>query len=833
MSRPPAVGVGDGSPWFVRLDGTWRFTLAGSPDALPEGFEQRGFDASGWLEVSVPSLFTMMGDERARPIYTNVQMPFSQWPPRVPDENPTGVYRRTFGVPAEWDGRRVVLHIGGAESMVFVWVNGRAIGLSTDSRLAAEFDITDHVSPGADNVVVLAVVRWSASSYVEDQDQWWHAGLHREIALFSTDSAYLANVKAVGGLAIDGTTGTLAVDVEVGWAAGTARVDGWSVKVRVETLGGRAVKATGTLSGEVSVDRTPYRFVGHVVRVRAEVPEVRPWTHETPVLYRLVVTLLDNDGRTRETTALRVGFRRVEIQDKELLINGVPVLLRGVNRHDFDPVTGRVIDAASMRADIVLMKQMGVNAVRTSHAPNAPAFYDLCDELGLYVIDEANIESHAYIFSLCDDPRYSAQWLERGRRMVVRDAHHPSIIMWSLGNESRLRHQPRRACRLDPRLRPVAATALRGRDNGRPGGRWTRDRRAVGDVPADPRRRAVGRVVDPSVDHVRVLARDGQQQRQPRRLLGCDRVDARPAGRLHLGVVGPRTAADAAPTEPDASRTVATSATSPTTRTSASTASSGPTARRSPRSQEHKWLARPVRATPRDLRRGRVTITNAQWFTNLSWLRARYEVAVDGDVLLHGEVPLPDLAPARQGRWTFPCRMPSVRAGQECYLTLRYVTARATAWAPKGFEVGHDQLLLARKPAVQRAPRPATTTAVQVLDEHPRAVRVGRTTHSLRRHARPRPPARRPTAARARPGARGVASAHRQRRPEARAQPVENARSMEHARRRRAACPRRARRTLDEGAVWWRCGAPRSTGAATPSTMSSPGGSGSPSATTA
>ena len=148
------------------------------------------------------------------------------------------------------------------------------------------------------------------------------------------------------------------------------------------------------------------------------------------------MTLLDGEGRVREATALRVGFRRVEIKDKELLINGVPVLLRGVNRHDFDPVTGRVIDAASMRADIVLMKQMGINAVRTSHAPNAPVFYDLCDELGLYVIDEANIESHAYIFSLCDDPRYSAQWLERGRRMVVRDVHHPSIILWSLGNES-------------------------------------------------------------------------------------------------------------------------------------------------------------------------------------------------------------------------------------------------------------------------------------------------------------------------------------------------------------------------------------------------------------
>ena len=263
---------------------------------------------------------------------------------------------------------------------------------------------------------------------------WWHGGIHRSVRLRSTPPVHLADVRITAGLADDLTTGTLDVEVEVGFPEGADR-GGWRVEALLETLDGRRVLRT-PLAGDVPGHTFPYLYEGALVRLGATVPGVRAWSSERPDRYRLVVSLLDRDGVVREVVAQHLGFRRVEVRARELLINGRPVLIRGVNRHDFDPDTGRVVTVEQMRADLVLMKRFGFNAVRTSHSPNAPEFYDLCDELGLYVIDEANVESHAFITSLCHDPRYEAAWMERGKRMVRRDRNHPSIICWSLGNES-------------------------------------------------------------------------------------------------------------------------------------------------------------------------------------------------------------------------------------------------------------------------------------------------------------------------------------------------------------------------------------------------------------
>ncbi len=438
-------GARDGSPWFRRLDGRWRFTLAGSPEAAPAGFEQPGFDDSAWARVAVPGCWTMQpppvagdgADGLDRPVYTNVQMPFRPRPPFVPQANPTGSYRTSFTVPRAWRGRRVVLHVGAAESVLFVWVNGHAVGMSKDSRLAAEFDVTDHVRIGRRNSLCAMVVRWSDASYVEDQDQWWHAGIHREVVLYSTAPTYLADVEAIGGLAADLRTGTLDVRVEVGWSASPSglRPDaGWRVEVQLESLGGQRVGRSERL--EIPWRAGPYEFEGHVARWHLDVPGALRWSHETPSLYRVVVTLFDPSGAVREVNACRVGFRRVEVRGTAFLVNGAPVTFFGVNRHDFDPDTGRVVTEEQMRAELVLLKQFGFNALRTSHSPNDPRLLDLCDELGMMVVDEANIESHALNFSLVHDPRYRAQWMERGCRMVERDKNHPSVVMWSLGNES-------------------------------------------------------------------------------------------------------------------------------------------------------------------------------------------------------------------------------------------------------------------------------------------------------------------------------------------------------------------------------------------------------------
>ncbi|HEX5094999.1 MAG TPA: glycoside hydrolase family 2 TIM barrel-domain containing protein, partial [Acidimicrobiia bacterium] len=438
--QPEVTGIGrlpmhtplvdrDG-PWCHSLDGRWRFLYLDRPEDAPAGFSDADFDVRAWDEVDVPGCWTMQGYDR--PIYTNVRMPFDGAPPTVPDANPAGIYRTEFSLPESWRGQRVVLHIGGAESVVFVWVNGVSLGMSKDSRLEAEFDITEHARFGARNVLTTQVVRWSDASFVEDQDQWWHAGLHRSVFVYTTPRTHIADVQVDASIADDLVTGVLRATVAVDFAE-DERVAGWTVHVRCETQRGRAL---AQLSGEVPKTRAPYVFAGHVVRLQGEVAKVAPWSAEEPVLHTLFVSLVDPDGKARERVRLRVGFRRVEILGRELLVNGEPVLLRGVNRHDFDPDTGRVVTVDQMRADLVLMKQFGFNAVRTSHSPNDPRFYDLCDELGVYVVDETNFESHAFIFSLCDDPRYVHALVDRGMRMVQRDKNHACIIMWSLGNES-------------------------------------------------------------------------------------------------------------------------------------------------------------------------------------------------------------------------------------------------------------------------------------------------------------------------------------------------------------------------------------------------------------
>jgi beta-galactosidase len=410
------------SPWVRSLDGPWRFRLLRSPLDVPPDVGDEGFDDRSWDEVAVPSLWTMLPGSPDLPRYTNVQMPFDGAPPAVPEDNPTGCYRRRFDVPGEWDGRRVVVQVGAAESALAVVVNGRLVGLSKDSHLAAEFDVTDVVDRQGTNVVALVVVKWSDASWIEDQDHWWHGGLSRSVLLRSVGPVHVADVKA--------TTTLDAVDVRV--EVGGQVAEGWSARIAVETLAG-AVLARA--EGSVPVAGR-FGFTGHVVRARLDCPDVEPWSAEVPVLHRLVVELVDPAGAVVEEVSLRIGFRTVEVAGRELLLNGRPVLIRGVNRHDFHPETGRVLSEDDLRADLELMKRFGFNAVRTSHYPNDPRFLDLCDELGFYVIDEANVESHATMFTLCNDPRYTAAYVDRAARMVRRDKNHPCVVLWSLGNES-------------------------------------------------------------------------------------------------------------------------------------------------------------------------------------------------------------------------------------------------------------------------------------------------------------------------------------------------------------------------------------------------------------
>jgi beta-galactosidase len=467
-ARTPLVPLGridsEGSPWLRNLDGTWQFVLLDRPEDLrAEHISGATSVEGGWDRIVVPGTWNTQG--YGLPHYTNVIMPFPHDPPEVPSENPTGVYRTTFTLDAGWSDRRTILRLGGADSVHYVFVNGHPVGMGKDTRVTSEYDISDQLRSGR-NTLVIVVVRWSDATWLEDQDQWWLAGLTRSVELVSVPTTHLFDVVAHTSLSDDLQTGTAKLEAHIRFAS-TPPQAGWRVDVAIVDSKGKpvSVKIVGrdvvpparfettkpiaenhkVISDVIPVfDRRSSlhealagdQFPGHRVQWFVEVPKVAAWSTEVPNLYRCVVTLRNPKGRIVEQVAQRIGFRRVEIANRELLLNGKPTLIKGVNRHDHHPETGCVVSREDMRADVVLMKQFNINALRTSHYPNDPYLYDLCDELGLFVIDETNLETHSRYRQMIHEPAVQSACLERIMRMVKRDKNHPSIIGWSLGNES-------------------------------------------------------------------------------------------------------------------------------------------------------------------------------------------------------------------------------------------------------------------------------------------------------------------------------------------------------------------------------------------------------------
>jgi len=446
------------------LDGTWQFQL------LPEAGSKLQQD---WEEVQVPSLWTMTSD-KAIPQYTNVIMPFDEAIPNLPADNPQGIYRRSFTYKPG-AGKRVILHVGAAEGALEVLVNSNPVGTSTDSHLAAEFDITDAVLPG-ENTLELRVTKWSVESYLEDQDQWWQFGISRSISLHEVPEVRLGDVIVTADFDPASSRGSLHVDARTVGLNHLSET-GHSIRVvfhgesQVKDVAGRVVQP-GLPVGDNERESRPapmlpegildlvsmqaaaapippeYRAIPNIMGgqfsgdpagtavFQLDELEVSPWSSEDPVLEDVLVELVDDAGTVVDSAAYRVGFRRVEIVGRDLLINGERVLIQGVNRHDLDPLTGRVISRERMREELSLLKRFNFNAIRTSHYPNDPYLLDLCDEYGLYVVDEASIEAHAYASTVPDNPLFLEPMLERVKRMVLRDRNHASVITWSLGNES-------------------------------------------------------------------------------------------------------------------------------------------------------------------------------------------------------------------------------------------------------------------------------------------------------------------------------------------------------------------------------------------------------------
>jgi beta-galactosidase len=388
----------------LSLNGTWKFRYGQSLRDLTPGFEAAGFDDTGFDDIVVPSCWQLAGvpgpPRYGAPAYTNVTYPFPVDPPRVPDRNPVGEYRRRFALPPEWDaGGSTLVRFDGVDSCFAVFVNGAAVGHSTGSRLVREFDITRLVRP-ENNVIAVRVHQWSAGSYLEDQDMWWLSGIFRGVTLINEPAGLVRDFFVHADYDPDQGGGLLSIDTD-----------------RPAALSVPELGITGAAAG-----------AGH--RVAAE-----PWSDEHPRLYDAVLTSPGGEIR------FRIGFRRIEVRDGQIRLNGHTVQFRGVNRHEWHPVTGRSLDEATMRADVVLMKQHNINAVRTSHYPPDPRFLDLCDEYGLLVIDECDLETHGFALAgwrnnPSEDPRWLPACLDRIERTVERDKNHPSVIMWSLGNEA-------------------------------------------------------------------------------------------------------------------------------------------------------------------------------------------------------------------------------------------------------------------------------------------------------------------------------------------------------------------------------------------------------------
>ncbi len=751
----------DASPWFRNLNGQWDFTLLDRPRDAPETFMQPAFDTTGWGRIPVPSNWTMQGHDR--PHYTNVQMPFPHPPPHVPDDNPCGLYRRRFSIPAAWrKGRRIILHFGAVESVLYVYVNGIPVGLSKGSRLPAEFDITDVVQPGS-NTLAAMVIRWSDASFLEDQDHWWMAGIYRDVFLVAKPAGHIGDAFLQGGLTDDYRDGLLQARFRIETPDGIP--NGWSVALSLQNPDGKAVWRSDHILkvADCRHERMPWWQIDATLPVQAP----RRWSSESPALYRVTATLRNPDGDAVETVSQRIGFRRVEVADRKLLINGRPVLIRGVNRHEHDDRSGKTVSRDSMLADIRLMKQFNFNAVRTCHYPDDPLWYDLCDEYGLYVIDEANIETHDFMQSICHDPAYAVAFQERAMRMVLRDKHHPSIIIWSTGNESGL-----------GTAHGAIAGWIRTFDPSRPIQHESATMHLLDhhwETGVDPIK-ATGLVTDivcPMYCSVDMLAAWAEHSRDPRPLILCEyshamgnsngnlkeywelfeRCDGLQGGFIWDWVdqgllVKSRHrpgAAQPARVSPSASAAARQEChvpggryqwayggdfgDEPNDRNFCINGLIWPDRTPHPALHEFSKLTQPVAVTCSQPGQQRYTIVNKRDFTSLADLAGTWVLTVNGRVRARGRLPALDIGPGESLTFELPARhRPQPAPGETCHLTFHFRLRRDTPWAKAGCELAWEQVELVRPeahaPVVVASVKPPAGAALTVTEDA-RSISVG------------------------------------------------------------------------------------------------------------
>lgn len=677
------------SPWYRLLNGNWKFQCSTSPDSRPASFFREDFSDVRWGTIPVPSSQEMHGC--GIPIYSNIIYPFPQGPngePVVPRRNNTvGSYRTRFTVPPDWQGRRVFLHFAGVDSAFHVWVNGQKVGYHEDSRTPAEFDITKLVRPGA-NLLAVEVYRFSDGSYLEDQDFWRMSGIYRDVWLISRGSSHIRDFEIRTDLDRSYRDAVVRVSAEVTWdeaAPGTVVLDLFDPD---------GIRIGGQQTRPVDQPR----------ELTISVPNARKWSAETPYLYKLYLTLRSASGAALETIPVSFGIRSVEIRGGKVLINGAPVLFKGVNRHEHSPDTAKYVPRELTERDVVLMKQFNVNAVRTSHYPNDPYFYELCDRYGLYVIDEANIEAHGYggrgKNRLTNDPAWEPLFIDRFRSMVERDKNHPSIIMWSLGNESGDGPNAAAVFKWSKRRDPSRPFHYEGSSS--TGGPNSEINSFMYPTPAEVIAHAAKRPDMPLIlceyAHSMGNSTGGLKEYwdifnsggNARGGFVWDWVDQGirqriPAGTRNRGpVAGDTFFAYGGWWENPAG-----------VRNDGNFNFNGlvsPDRKPHPGLYALKYVYAYLHAEPVDLAKGVVRMFNRYDFLNAADIaEARWQVMADGREIAAGALPALDIAPGQAREYTVPMPAIEPEPGVEYWLNLSFVLKTAQPWAPAGHELAWEQ----------------------------------------------------------------------------------------------------------------------------------------------
>jgi len=676
------------SPYYQSLNGRWKFIYAAKPGAAPVNMDTGQVEADDWAEIEVPGNWNMQGYDKS--IYTNVQMPFPANPPHVPQEdNPTGIYQRRFSIPSDWAGQQIFVCFDGIESAFYLWVNGQPVGYSQGSRLPAEFDLTGYIHPGENSLTAL-VIRWSDGSYLEDQDHWWMAGIYRDVYLYAKPKIHISDFFARTEFEPGSDDAVLAVRVKIDNHS-QASANGCRVVLQLYDTGDRALFDSPPngllLETEVKINK---------VELSQPVSAPRRWSAEDPYLYTLVLTLKDPQGRLLEIVSSKIGFCQVEIAGKELLINGQPVLIKGINRHDHDHESGKTVSFEAMLSEIQLMKQFNINAVRTSHYPNDARWYDLCDRYGLYVIDEANNECHAVYNKLAHDPSWMGAFMERGMRMVERDKNHPCVIMWSLGNESG--YGPNH---------DALAGWIRGYDSTRP----IHYEGAISDniTPDWFGGHLATDLVCPMYPTIDQIVTYAQDPRADRPLIMCEYAHAMgnslgnykeyweaiennhglqggfiwdwiDQGILQHDKNGEPYWAYGGDFGDDIND-----------RNFCINGLVWPDRTPKPALFEHKKICQPLALKAIDLAQGRFEITNKRYFTDLSDLEIHWELSADGTLLQEGFLPPIAIPPGESRTMNLELKHGGLHPGTLSYLTVRFNLAQDTSWAAKGHELAWEQ----------------------------------------------------------------------------------------------------------------------------------------------